>query len=164
MAFRLLVGLLHALQPFVRLWGRLRGRPLAPVAMPASAWSGDRHEWLAQLRLRLAAQGCAATPGRPDQPWDLDVTVGPFLVARLTTAVLWHWQPAYRVTFRPRPATSLLVAVAVAAAPISWPLGVAALVVVATATAGEAVIVRSRLRAALVRTAGGAAGGAESDR
>jgi ABC-type multidrug transport system fused ATPase/permease subunit len=40
------VGMLHVAQPFVRMWGRLRGSSLHALPTENPSWSGDRLEWL----------------------------------------------------------------------------------------------------------------------
>jgi glycosyltransferase involved in cell wall biosynthesis len=82
-ALRLLVGLLHALQPFVRLWGRIRARPLPALARAPDTWSGDREAWLRSLARRLEQAGSVVRPARPHQDWDLVVAAGPFVAGRL---------------------------------------------------------------------------------
>ncbi len=96
-----LAGLLHVAQPFARLWGRLRGKPLEPVDRPVS-WQGDRSRWLQVLKRRLEIAGVRTTVGGPTDDWDLEARHGIFLTARISTAVVWNWEPRWRVRWRPR--------------------------------------------------------------
>jgi glycosyltransferase involved in cell wall biosynthesis len=151
-ALALLVGALHALQPFARIWGRLRGRPLAAIE-PDGEWSGERVPWLHHLTRRLAAQGCVVRWARPQQPWDLRVTVGPFVGARLTTAVLWHWQPAYGMSFRARPVAWCIGALGIGFAAAGMVAGLVALPAMAVVSVGEVLVLRARVHRAVVDTA-----------
>jgi glycosyltransferase involved in cell wall biosynthesis len=102
LGFRILAGAMHAVQPFVRTWGRLRGRPLASRDRPPTEWDGDRISWLLDLEHELARGGRTVRPGRPSDHWDLTVTSGPLVTCRVTTAVLWGWEPRWQVLLRPR--------------------------------------------------------------
>ena len=93
---RLLVGYLHVAQPFVRTWGRLRG-PRRPLVMPVERpWWGDRAAWLRDLEQQLRADGRAVGVGGPTDDWDLEVRT---LLAklRISAAVVWRWQPVWRI-------------------------------------------------------------------
>jgi GT2 family glycosyltransferase len=96
---RALVGLLHILQPVVRAWGRLRGRPLPPRSTGDGTWTGQRDDWLRALHRELSARWCAVRIGPPHGSWDLEVRVGPVLRCRLRTAVRWQWDPQVRRTW-----------------------------------------------------------------
>ena len=96
---RLLVGVLHVVQPLARTWGRLRGRPLPARSVPVPAWTGNRETWLLALRQDLSARWCAVRSGSPHDSWDLELGVGPVLRCRLNTAVLWGWDPLARRTW-----------------------------------------------------------------
>jgi hypothetical protein len=145
-----MVGLLHALQPFVRLWGRIRGHPLPPLRSEPDSWSGDREVWLRDLTRHLAQNGVTVRPARPHREWDLVAAVGPFLAARLTTAVLWHWQPTAAVAWRVRMPLPLaaagVVLLAATAGPVAGSVASAALVVLACV---EAARLRSRVLSAI---------------
>jgi glycosyltransferase involved in cell wall biosynthesis len=109
---RCLAGALHAVQPFVRTWGRLRGRPLPPPdPSPDPAWTGDRASWLRHLQRTLGQGWLSVRPGGPQDRWDLSVAVGPCIVCRISTAVVWQWLPVWRARLRPR--SGFLMAVAV---------------------------------------------------
>ncbi|HEY6934028.1 MAG TPA: glycosyltransferase [Marmoricola sp.] len=96
---RVLVGVLHVLQPFARTWGRLQGRPL-PAREPASAsWTGRREDWLQALERELASRWCRVRRAGAHDGWDLEVAVGPVLRCRLRTAVRWGWDPVARRTW-----------------------------------------------------------------
>ena len=105
-ALRTLVGMLHIVQPFARLWGRLTGgRQVrggsAPVTSIAPAWRGDRLEWLHHLAWELKCNGCTVRPSGPMHVWDLAVSVSVLVRARVTTAVVWQWEPRHRVRYAP---------------------------------------------------------------
>jgi glycosyltransferase involved in cell wall biosynthesis len=152
----LLVGFLHLAQPFARTWGRLRGRPAEGLPFVHPAWSGDRWTWLRHLERELRTHNCSTRPGSPSAPWDLEVRAGPLLVGRVTTAVMWHWEPHYSVAYRLRPlawiAAALVVGVALADPSIGWFLLAGTGVLLAI----EAAILRTRVRAALAHTTAGA--------
>jgi O-antigen biosynthesis protein len=58
-------------------------------------------------------RGCHVVPADATKNWDLAASVGPFLSCRVSTAVVWHWTPRWRVAIRPR-LTSVVAPVAVA--------------------------------------------------
>jgi glycosyltransferase involved in cell wall biosynthesis len=126
--FKALVGLLHVVQPMVRTWGRLRGTPAEPLPERRRAWMGDRALWLAELKRNLGARHCRVRAARPDQAWDLVVSVGPLLACRLTTAVTWGWTPHSGLSWRLR--WSGLPVIAVLAATAVFDLRAAALLLV----------------------------------
>lgn len=110
---RALAGLLHVAQPFARLWGRLRGGRL-PASDRQAAWQGNRHQWLRELKRQCETSGLRVDVGGPIESWDLQVRRGVFAAARITTAVVWDWEPRYRVRWLPRPAAAAwLIATAV---------------------------------------------------
>ena len=152
-AYRALVARLHMAQPLVRTWGRLAAR--APHEHPTSArlWTGDRNDWLRELKHELSRQRCGLRIGSHNEPWDLEVTVGPFVACRVHTAVTWNWNPVYRLSFRARVPTVLVIGVAVAAFTIGagW-LGTALLGVLVSATALDAVSVYKTVRSSIDRT------------
>jgi hypothetical protein len=102
---RLLAGVMHAIQPFVRAWGRITTRPLQPLQRSTHPWTGDRAMWLLELERELARGRGAVRLSSPSDSWDLSVSVGPLMSYRITTAVVRHWQPMWpgrvvpRVTF-----------------------------------------------------------------
>lgn len=97
---RALVGLLHVMQPLARAWGRLWGPTLEATTTPAvPAWVGDRLRWIDDFRVALERSGCSVRPGPPGASWDLAVRRGPVVSARLTTAVVWQWEPRLRVSY-----------------------------------------------------------------
>lgn len=152
---RLLVGALHVAQPFVRLWGRIRGRRAAALPPPGS-WTGDRLAWLADLARELESQPCRVRPGGEHHEWDLEVRVGLLLAARITTAVAWGWSPRTRVSVRPRrPALggAAGVVLLLTLAPL-W--GVVGLAAGCGAVLAEAMLLRSLIRGTLRRTTAGA--------
>jgi glycosyltransferase involved in cell wall biosynthesis len=152
LAFRALVALLHVLQPVVRLWGRITGPSLPRRQTEPVAWRGDRQAWLTSLVRELARGGAHVVAGRPTDRFDLSVTVGPSMVMRVTTAVVWGWTPTWAATLRPR--VRLLVALGTATAlgvwlDPRWAILVAAGLVLATV---EAVVLRRRLARAIAST------------
>ncbi|MFC3383550.1 glycosyltransferase [Couchioplanes azureus] len=151
-ALRLLVAALHVLQPFARLWGRLRGRPLSAAPAREPAWSGDRPAWLRHLQDDLTARRCVVHRGGPCSAWDVCAAVGPFLTARIVTAVLWRWQPAYRVRWLPRPALPVLLAALAGLTAVDPALAAAGTGAAAVAIGSEALVLRRRVHAALTHT------------
>jgi ATP-binding cassette subfamily B protein len=101
---RLLIGMLHIVQPMARTWGRLRGRPAARQPPRSQLWSGDRLTWLAALERELSSRHCVVRRGRAHDDWDFEVWLGPLISSRLRTAVLWNSQPLLGSRFRVRPA------------------------------------------------------------
>jgi glycosyltransferase involved in cell wall biosynthesis len=151
---RALVGALHVAQPFVRAWGRIRGRPLEREG-GHPVWSGDRWAWLRNLESDLRARRCALRVGGPSDSWDLQVVVGPFVAARVTTAVMWHWEPHYTVRYRARPLFLVVAALSLGAALLA-PSGWAVLGGVLVIAAIELLTLHSRVRGGLRRTTHGA--------
>ncbi len=117
LAFRLLVAFLHVAQPFARAWGRASG-PSGEVRMPedqAPAWIGSRYAWLSDLARELATRRLRVRTATPTSGWDLE-GCGWLARGRVTTAVVWDWQPLHRVVVQPR-RTALL---SLAAAPLAF--------------------------------------------
>ena len=140
---RLLVGLLHVLQPLARVWGRLRGKPLPARETPARQWSGSREDWLRALHRDLSSQWCAVRVGPPHESWDLAVGVGPMLRCRLHTAVRWEWDPVTRRTWALSPFAMAALGVSVLALVVA-PSGFALVagVLLASAVVEAVVLVR----------------------
>jgi hypothetical protein len=154
---RMVVGLLHVVQPFVRWWGRLitrhdgNGR-----SRPAPAWDGDRTAWLRALEQELKSAKCAVRIGAPRQTWDLAARTGLGLAeARITTAVAWRWDPRYRIGYTARWGTIALLGVAAVVGVATQPVGWAAIAAVAAGLAVELLMLQRRVRASLVRTTEG---------
>jgi glycosyltransferase involved in cell wall biosynthesis len=154
---RMLVGLLHALQPFVRWWGRLvtrhngNGRPRS-----TAEWNGDRMTWLHALEQELKSAKCAVRVGGPRQTWDLAArTWLGLLEARITTAVAWRWDPRYRIRYVARWGTTALLGGVVLIGVATHPAGWAATAVVVVALIIEGLALRRRVRASLGRTTEG---------
>jgi O-antigen biosynthesis protein len=172
LAFRALVALLHILQPLVRAGARalhgLRGDRAADVPAP-SPWQGDRAAWLAALDRELAARRCTILSGGPHADWDLNVSRGPLVRARISTAVAWGWEPLAAVRLRLR-APAFAIAGAGVALALARPLPALVLLSLLVAALGlEWERLRRVVLAALTRTSGhlGAlttspAGGADS--
>jgi glycosyltransferase involved in cell wall biosynthesis len=151
LALRALVASLHVAQPLVRAWGRLRGerRPAEPFETPD--WYGDREWWLVTLGRAAATEGGRVMPAGATDGYDLEVRRGPFLAARITTAVLWKWEPMHRIVYRPRavPVTTAVAGGVAAAMTTSTPLAAAAAGVVATGLAVDALALRATVSRAL---------------
>lgn len=152
---RVLVAALHVLQPYWRAWGRLRGQPLAPHTAPRREWHGDRETWMRTLRRDLEGARCRVRVAAPSSCWDMTVTVGVLLRARLTTAVLWHWRPGYAFALRPHPCLLMILTVTAVLALLA-PMA-AALLLLGCTVFGlvEAYVLRGRLRGALNQSTAG---------
>lgn len=151
---RVLVGLLHVLQPLVRSWGRLTGRPLPPRPVPEQSWTGSREDWLRVLLRDLSSRWCAVRRGPPYGSWDIQVAVGPVLRCRLHTAVRWEWDPVTRRTWAlSRPAAAVLVVAAVAAGLAPW-LGALAVAALAASALVEGLVLARLTSQAVARTTG----------
>jgi hypothetical protein len=125
MTLRAVVGALHVLQPLWRTYGRVRGRPhQCRQASALRQWTGDRWLWLRDLERRLHASRCSVRSVSPTDTWDLRVTKGPFVAARITTAVTWGWVPHTRVEWRARPAFWWSLVVGLASAFVWTELGI----------------------------------------
>jgi len=147
---RLLVVVLHLLQPLARAWGGLRARPLPPL--PPPCWDGDRLRWLDALHLALSGQRCAVRRGGPHDVWDLRTSAGPLLRCRLTTGLRWGSTPVLATRVRPG-----LTAALVAPAPLLALLASTALAAVVTVALGcglaaELALLRRRVSHAVART------------
>lgn len=150
---RLLVGLLHVLQPIARSWGRLRARPVDAAAAAPSGWSGQRLLWLAELRRSLESQRVKVRVAAPHRPWDFAAELGYCWQARINCGVVWGWEPRHRARYGLHPAVLL-------------PLGGLALLPLPLAGAGGGALVawivwdgvrlRRRVRRALAVTTAGA--------
>ena len=118
---RLLVTLLHVLQPLARMKGRITGR-LWPTPNPSLLWAGivprrqwtlwseqwcDSAAWLSSVEEALGVQG-ESRRGRPFDRWDLSVWNGALGGIRLLMAVEEHGQGKQMVRFRIWPAVSRL--------------------------------------------------------
>jgi hypothetical protein len=156
--WKALVGFLHVAQPFVRAWGRLRAPRLMTPPSPAPAWSGDRLAWLRGLERELQRRRCATWSGGAHDPWDLAVAAGPMFRARITTAVQWSWQPASRVHYRIRAgASAASIALLILAAAAYGTVGAVSAAVLLTAVAvADRLLLRRRVRAALLASTAGA--------
>jgi glycosyltransferase involved in cell wall biosynthesis len=160
---RALVGSLHVMQPFARMWGRLRTRPL-PRAERSHPWLGDRPDWLKRLASQLRSSGVKVREGGPSQGWDLQISVGPFLSMRLNVAVVWRWEPRWRARYAPRWSVSLLLIASAGLAILSPWYGVGVLTAAALWTIVEFVRSRSKVIAGIKETTRGATVGATEER
>jgi glycosyltransferase involved in cell wall biosynthesis len=154
---RVLVAGLHVAQPLARAWGRIRGSPLSadPVAHPA--WAGNRWFWLKSLESDLRARRCMVRAGTPSTRWDLRVSVGPFVAAQVSTAVMWQWEPRHAVRYRVH--RTLLAALVVGAAIVgvsrTWASAMPLFVVLVIAGV-EWALLHTRVRRAVTHTTAGA--------
>jgi glycosyltransferase involved in cell wall biosynthesis len=154
---RMLVGVLHVLQPFWRTYGRLRGRPVRTEPPAQPEWTGDRWCWLHAIEEYLRARGCGVRSGGPSERWDLQVTIGPFLSARVTTAVMWQCEPRFAVAYRVRP-SGCAIGAAAAALTLVYPwAGWTALALVVAAMLAERALLHRRTGEALRFTTAGVA-------
>ncbi|HEY3671833.1 MAG TPA: glycosyltransferase [Acidimicrobiia bacterium] len=150
---RALVGALHVAQPLWRTYGRLRGVAVTERGRTLAAWSGDRWSWLRALADELREAGCHVEIAPPDHAWDLSASVGLFVSARITTAVVWSWTPQSRVRFAPRAGMWITVAVAAVLALVFPIVAIALVALVALSAVAEMVRLRACVRAALAQTA-----------
>ena len=58
--------------------------------------------WLPDLQRELARGWGAVRLSSPSDSWDLSLSVEPLMSYRITTAVVWHWQPMWRGRVVPR--------------------------------------------------------------
>jgi O-antigen biosynthesis protein len=148
---RLLAGAMHAIQPFVRAWGRITTRPLAPPKRSIPPWTGDRATWMLHLERELARGWGAVRLSSPSDSWDLSVSVGPLMSYRITTAVVWHWQPMWRGQVVPR-VTFLLAMIAACAVTVLDPRLAVVPLVLLVLGAAEGWFLRRRAHAAIAAT------------
>jgi O-antigen biosynthesis protein len=148
---RLLAGAMHAIQPFVRAWGRISTRPLEPLPRSANPWTGDRATWMLDLERELAQGWAAVRLGSPRDSWDMSISVGPLMSYRITTAVVWNWQPMWRGRVVPRVAFLLAMVAACAVTILDLRLAVVPLALLVFG-AVEAWFLRRRARAAIAAT------------
>jgi GT2 family glycosyltransferase len=138
LGMRILIGLLHAVQPAARLHGRLRqglkpwrrngqGRPRWPRRRTWALWSTRWKDPQARLRAiegQLRAAGGSIVWGGSYDRWDLEVGVGTLGSARLQMAVEEHAGGAQLLrlhAFLRRPWAALGIGAAVAAlAALAW--------------------------------------------
>ena len=111
---RVLVGLLHLLQPLARLYGRLaagltpwRRRRVEGFAIPGprtlTIWSErwrSPHEWLESIEAPLKSGGSTVIRGGDFDRWDLEVRSGPMGAARLRVVIEEHGAGAQLVRAR----------------------------------------------------------------
>ena len=157
--YRFMVGFLHVAQPLVRAWGRVRGpRVTAANGNGKSEWRGDRAAWIHSLQRDLAHRRYRVRLGDTSDEWDLEVSRGPLVAARMRVAVAWSWIPAYRVRWRVR-TPALLALASVAALGVFRPaLGLAAGAVIVAVIAAAAWRVRREVGRAVEATTEGLAG------
>jgi glycosyltransferase involved in cell wall biosynthesis len=162
--FRLLVGMLHAAQPFVRAWGRLTG-PRARRARPRSPeWTGDRVAWLGVLRRELEARGWQVRVPGAHEAWDLEAVRGPLWRARINVAVVWGWEPLSRTSLSPRAPLLVGVATPVALAALAPAPAAIAFAGIALLGAADAARVKLAVRRARKASEGDRARSEEASR
>jgi GT2 family glycosyltransferase len=137
MARRALTGMLHLIQPLVRLEGRLRhgltpwrrhakSGGAVPVTRRLERWSEewvDPVEWVRAFERGIIATGAVVRRGGDFDDWDLETRGGTLAGVRVTTAVEEHGAGRQLVRMRCRPTwsatalalTALLLALCVAA-------------------------------------------------
>ena len=148
MGHRVLVGVLHVVQPLVRAWARLRNRAGGAQPPPTPAWQGDRLKWMFELRRQLVARRCTLRWGAGTAAWDFKASFGPLVSYKVTTAVVWSWVPQYSTRFTVRPA--FLGSTALGALLLAWVP--AAGIVVLSATVLFAAVETTILRRILNRS------------
>jgi len=154
---RAITGLLHILQPLVRLEGRLRhgltpwrrfarnGRAL-PVSRRLERWSEDwidPTDWIRAFERGIVAAGAVVRRGGDFDGWDIETRGGVLAGVRVTTAVEEHGSGRQLVRMRCRPswspwallATMLLLALGAAAALDGAPVAAVVLVLIGLALA-----------------------------
>ncbi len=118
---RLAVAVIVLLEALAWWSGYVTSR-VRPPAPRRRTWTGDRAEWLSELRWRLGLERLSVTTPVEPSPWDVDVRCGLFLRRMIVTAVAWQWTPHVRTALRFRP--SVIVPVLAVAGVWSWsPIG-----------------------------------------
>ena len=151
-AVRLLVGFLHVAQPLARFAGRARARPVPSPPSARPAWTGERLVWLKSFERQCADLGCSVRPGRPNEAWDLEISIGPLLRCRFSAAIVWQWTRLHNCRLRARPAAVVSWAVAVLVASVVRPIALVIPALVVAAAVVEAAVLRSVVRQALERS------------
>ena len=154
--YRAVVAVMHLMQPFARVWGRCRRTDRVHGAVHAPEWYGDRSRFLKDLEVSLRSHHCAVRVGPPTAAWDLEAVLGPFVSARITTAVTWNWTPHHRVALGPRIGLWRVLAGAGAISLFSMPAAAVLVAGVLGAAAFEAITLHRALRAAVDLATGGA--------
>jgi glycosyltransferase involved in cell wall biosynthesis len=151
-----LVPCLHLAQPIARMVGRLTATGAQAGANPRPRWTGVRKEWLLEVKQDLERRRCGVRLCGPHSPADLEISIGPLMVGRLTGALLWDAVPVHRLTLRPTPLSLAVVVSALGLFTVtSWPAGVLALVGLGGA-ALECLAIRRLVAATMKRTTRGA--------
>jgi glycosyltransferase involved in cell wall biosynthesis len=156
-SFRALVGILHVAQPFARTWGRIRATPPPLAPTQRWIWNGDRMRWLETLSEHLISVRCSVHFGGPHDRWDLQAAMGPFVRARITTAVVWGWIPKRSTRLRPRPFAWFLLLMGIALAGLDAWFGWVAIALALLGSVLEGLLLRRRVTYALAVTTEGAA-------
>ncbi|HYO50649.1 MAG TPA: ABC transporter transmembrane domain-containing protein [Chloroflexia bacterium] len=114
---RVLTAVLHLLQPFARLWGRLRhgltpwrrrglAGPTLPRPQTISIWAEEwqsSEAWLASVETDLRRESAIVVRGGEFDRWDLEVRGGLFGAARMSMAIEEHGAGRQMALFRTRP-------------------------------------------------------------
>ncbi|MBO0681962.1 MAG: glycosyltransferase [Candidatus Dormibacteraeota bacterium] len=157
-SLRWLVAFLHVAQPLVRTWARARPSRDRVAAGPLPVeWSGDRLVWVRRLYRKLSEHRLHVVYGSPIDPWDLQVSAGPFLQGHLTTAVAWDWVPHYRLRLRPRPGLLIGFAAVATLGLFALPIAGLLLTVIVAWSLVDAVRLRRLTEDAVRATTGGLA-------
>jgi hypothetical protein len=146
---RSLVGVLHLVQPLVRFVGRLTGRAVASRPRAQPAWTGERLVWLAIFERQCAGLGCSVRPGRPFDPWDLEISIGPLLRCRFSAAIVWKWSRVHHCRVRPRPLALVALVATVLIGSFGPSIVLAIPLGIVIGAAVETVFLRSAIRRAL---------------
>ena len=152
LALRLVVAWLHIVQPFARTWGRLRIRSAPEEREDRREWTGDRYEWLLELKRDLRTRRCKVRPGKPHDSFDLAASVGPMVTCRIWTAVAWNWLPRTRTELRPRIAAIAGLLLGAVVMPVWFWAGIGILAAVGLISVVEAMLVSRAVRSALRKT------------
>jgi hypothetical protein len=138
------------------MWGRVRGRSLPAPPEDEVHWDGDRVTWLQALTRDLRRRRVDVAMGREVDAFDLRLRAGPFLTAKVRTAVAWRWEPRASVRYRATPLlwAVLLTTIAVGVLGSGWLAAAALLATACTLLAAgvEMFKLRGGVRRALART------------
>ena len=107
--------------------------------------------WLPDLQRELARGWGAVRLSSPSDSWDLSLSVGPLMSYRITTAVVWHWQPMWRGRVVPRVTFLLTMITAFALTVLDQRVAIMPVALLLFGAA-EAWFLRRRARAAIAAT------------
>lgn len=157
-ARRVVTGLLHIVQPVVRLEGRLRHgltpwrgltRAALPVARRLERWSDewtDPSDWVRSFERGIAGAGAVVRRGGDFDSWDIETRGGVLAGVRVSTVVEEHGGGRQLVRIRCRPTWSRLataITLALLALAITAAIDGAAIAAIVLAAMGAAVGLRT---------------------